>query len=204
MKALLGAFCLFPALALAELPALPAPEPTPLAAAGPKGSTPAAKPEDFIAAATGGVDGELGYLDGGRLTQALRRHGALGRPLRLLLDPRSADTRREGLRLAALSPSVQVRWADDAGRPQRRLWADSKRLLRWRPGSEPRWDDAGAAAAALDFEARWARAALEPPRHLRLEDQLQALPNPYEQTPHITRRREGVAKDESHADAEDP
>jgi hypothetical protein len=165
----------------------------------------AESPEAFIAAAVARLDAELGLLDGGSLTGALKDQAASGRPLRLLLDPGNPETRREGSALAALSPSVQVRWMESAGRPHRRLLVDGARQMLWRPGGDATRADAAVEVALQRFEAAWAAAMTSLPSHLRLEDQLQSLPDPREQTPHIIRRKDSATKEATtHEDDQDP
>lgn len=174
-----------------------------LGASQPQALSPAAKtPEDFSASVRG-LDAELGLLDGGSLTQALRKLAGEGRPLRLLLDPSSAATRREGAALAALTPSTQVRWKKGAGRPLRRLLSHDGGLLVWKAWAPPERADGVRPQALQRFEQDWVLASSELPEDLNLEDELKRLPDPSVNEPHIIRRREAGASEEGHEDPTD-
>jgi hypothetical protein len=159
-------------------------------------------PEGFLGSVSAGLDGELGLLDGGELTQALQQLAREGRGLRLLLDPKVISTREAGQALAGLSPTVQVRWLPGAGNPRRRLLADGARHLHWKAGEAP-WRADGAFGVALArFETAWQKAQLDLPDEQKLADELLRLPDPSEKAPHFKARREGVAKDEEHEHAD--
>lgn len=188
-------------LALALTAGLGAAEPAPLS------PTAAPGPEAFVAECGEGLDAELSYLDGGTLTQALRALALKGAPLRLLLDPATIETRREGSALAGLTPTTQVHWQDRAGKPLRRLigrhgqWA-------WRAGLGGSRADGARDLAAQRFEAAWTVASPGLPEGLALEDELRGMPDPSEDQPRIIRRREAGAQPEesgpeSHADPAD-
>jgi hypothetical protein len=174
----------------------------PLAAAQLDGLT--RTPEAFIAAAEQGLAAELGLLDGGSLTRALRRAALQGRPVRLLLDPGALETRREGVDLAALTPTVQVRWMERAGSPLRRLIGRDGKQLLWRAVAPAQRADAAHAVAIKRFEDAWAAAAEALTEEQGLEVELKRLPDPSETEPHFIRRREIGAREESHADPSDP
>lgn len=191
----------FLALALVLAAGLGAAEPAPLS------PTAAPGPEAFLPECGDGLDAELSYLDGGTLTQALRALAQTGAPLRLLLDPTTVETRREGAALARLTPSTQVHWLEGAGKPLRRLvgrhgqWA-------WRAGQSGSRADGARDLAAQRFEAAWAAAAAALPEGLALEDELSGMPDPSEGQPRIIRRKEAGAQPEeseteSHADPAD-
>lgn len=171
-----------------------------------QGLSPSAQelPEAYVARCSVGLDAELGLLDGGTLTQALRGLVAQGVTVRLLLDPASLDTRREGQALAALSASAQVRWSPKAGRPIRRLIGAQQEQMLWRSGAGPSRADGAWRAAESRFEAEWAKATPDLPEALRLEDELKRLPDPTEDQPHFIRRKDAAAREDSHADDQDP
>lgn len=148
----------------------------------------------FVAAAVQGLDAELRLLDGGNLTKALRDLALGGAPLRVLLDPSLESSRREGARLAALGPTVQVRWLEGSGTPVRRLLSADGHLA-WRPGRPPGRSDATLPLARERFARAWERALRAPPEGLLLEDELKGLPDPSEGTPRIIRRREAGARE---------
>lgn len=167
-------------------------------------ATAAESSEAYAARCSGGLDAELGLLDGGTLTQALRRLALQGAPLRVLLDPSALETRREGEALLALTPSVQVRWSGKAAHPFRRLLGAQKEQLLWKAGSEPSRADAVWDFASKRFEAAWAAATPDLPEALRLEDELRRLPDPTESQPHFIRRKEGASREADHEDDQDP
>lgn len=155
----------------------------------------------FVSQAKLSVCAEIAILDGGPLTQALAATVARGVPLSLVLDPSDRGTRDQGRKLLATaqaaSPTaqpLQLRWFKGAGRSQRRVLVDGKKLLRWQAGQDPQADDAGAAAFAHRFEKRWPLASDGLPEGLTLEDDLRALPDPREQDPRISRRREAAGE----------
>lgn len=172
----------------------------------PQPLSPAAAPsaEDFVAGSAEGLDAVLSLLDGGALTQALRKLARSGAPLRLILDPAHAESRREGAALAALTPSAQLRWAEGAGQPLRRLIGRQGSQLVWRAGKAPSRADGAHGLAQGRFEAAWQAATAELPAGLRLEDELKRLPDPSEDQPHFIRRREAAAREEDHANPQDP
>ena len=176
-------------LALAAGPAQAAPRPVDLAARA-------------VARADASLDGVLGELDGGPLTQALTLAVIQGRRLRLLLDPRQRPTRLAGLELQALSPTVEVRWSRWAGHPLRWLLVDSTLALAWQPDATRTATDAGMDRAG--FERRWSQASTKLPEGLRLDDQLKALPDPSDQRPHYIRRRQGAGPGDDHANPARP
>ena len=192
------AFLAAAALALAGLGAAPSAEPGPAAAPSATSApaeAPAAGPAqilgvDLLAAAVKDcrfrVDASLGTLGGGPLTRALKEAARSGIRLRLMLDPQRADTRAQGAALAAGSPTVQVRWRP--GTPGLRRWMglDGARQLVWYAGDRPL--PLSSAVLLMRFERDWASADRSPPEALRLNDQLQALPDPREQSPHYVRR----------------
>lgn len=153
--------------------------------------SPTAQAPESFAAEAASLDALLGRLDGGALTQALRALALKGAPLRLLLDPAQAETRREGLALSRLTPSAQVRWLEGAGKPLRRLLSPAGQLL-WRPGNDASRADDGLARARKRFEREWQGAALSLPEGQRLEDELHGLPDPRVGVPHLSRRRDAV------------
>lgn len=159
--------------------------------------------EAFVAASRGGLDAELGFLDGGSLTQALLAAAKTGLPMRLLIDPTERSSREAGYALQAASATAQVRWSRNAGRPQRHLLSDGSRHMHWRAGTDPWRADATYALALDRFEKAWKNAEETLPQAQLLEDDLQRLPDPSEKDPHFIRRREGAAKDDEH-EAEDP
>lgn len=160
--------------------------------AGPQPLTPAA----FIASAAKSVDAELALLDGGPLSAALLDAARNGRSLRLLLDPSQLSTRLQGVALQNASPTAQVRWKPRAGKKQRRLIADGTGLLTWGPAQANRVDGGVEALqqAGQRFERLWGQAAQQLPEGQRLDDALQALPDPRENAPHFIRRREATGE----------
>jgi hypothetical protein len=141
-----------------------------------------------VAAGKGAVDAELGTLDGGSLTRALTRAARQGRRLRLLLDPYDKDSRVQGALLEGAGPGVHVRWRHEgASRPR---WMDVAGVgqLAWGPGGPSRPVSPGAEAA---FGKAWASAEKDLPRFLPLRDQLEALPDPRETSPHYVSRVSG-------------
>jgi hypothetical protein len=153
--------------------------------------SPSAQAPEAFAAGAEALDAQLGVLDGGVLTQALRGLARKGAPLRLLLDPAQRGTRREGQALAQLSPSAQVRWLEGAGQPLRRLLSPVGQLV-WRAGEDAARADGGLAKARERFEHAWAAAKKRLPESQRLEDELRGLPDPREGVPHLSRRRDAV------------
>lgn len=160
--------------------------------------------EAYVGRCKQGLDAELGLLDGGTLTQALRRLAAQGTPLRLLLDPDAMETRREGESLLALTPSTQIRWSGKAAHPFRRLLGAQHEQLLWKAGTEPSRADGAWGIALKRFELDWAAATPDLPEALRLEDELHRLPDPTESQPHFIRRKEGASKEAGHEDDQDP
>jgi hypothetical protein len=141
-----------------------------------------------VASGTGAIDAELGTLDGGSLTRSLMRAARRGRRLRLLLDPYDKDSRVQGALLQGLSPTVQVRWRErgsDAG------WVDIAGVgqLVWGPDGHPR--PSLSPGMENGFEDAWIHAEKDLPRVLRLRDQLEALPDPRETSPHYVSRVSG-------------
>ena len=156
-----------------------------------------------VSQAARSLDAELSLLDGGPLSAALGRAARQGRRLRLILDPRESETRAQGAVLAALSPSVEVRWRSAAGEPLRWMLADGALALAWGGLDGPRGPgDPGPHAdfTRQRFERAWSRASLTLPESLRLSDQLHALPDPSVADPHYIRRRQGADDGEDHAD----
>jgi hypothetical protein len=156
-----------------------------------------------VSAAARSLDAELSLLDGGPLSLALGQAARRGRRLRLLLDPRESDTRAEGAALAALSPSVQVRWSLAAGEPLRWILADGDLAMAWDAEAGPRdRSDRGlrAACSQARFDQAWSQASAGLPEGMRLTDQLHALPDPRVADPHYIRRRQGSEDGEDHAD----
>ena len=94
------------------------------------------------------------------------------------------------LSASSTAQALQLRWRRGAGRARRRILGDGARLLRWQVGQEPQRDDVGAGAFAHRFEQRWPLGSEALPEGLTLEDDLKALPDPREQAPRISRRRE--------------
>ena len=141
-----------------------------------------------VDAGKGAVDAELGTLDGGALTQALARAARHGRRLLLLLDPFDTDSRVQGAVLPGLSPTVQVRWRE-RGSPAG--WMDIAGV------GQVVWGQSGHPHPALPpgmengFENAWASAEKDLPRVLPLRDQLEALPDPRETSPHYVSRVSG-------------
>jgi len=186
-------FCAgLPAASPAPDPQAPAP-PSAASMAAPAAAPPAAPvPAGIVAVALAvdearvGVDAELGALGGGPLTLALRKAARRGLSLRILLDPSQADTRALGAGLAALSATAQVRWHPGAQDLRRWLRLDQARQLAWYAG-----ENASAPAsegAARRFERDWQGAWREIPESYRLNEQLRALPDPSETSPHYVRR----------------
>lgn len=179
---------------VASVSPVPSPSPSPTAAVSPVAAAAVApiSPASFAAAAVLKVDGELALLDGGPLSLALAQTAREGRQLRLLLDPEQRSTRLQGLALAGLSATAQVRWKPRAGKRQRRLLADGVRLLTWSAGysAEATADPGLLALAQQRFERLWSGAQLQLPESQRLDDALKALPDPTESDPHFIRRRE--------------
>ncbi len=153
------------------------------------------------------LDAELSLLDGGPLSLALGQAAARGVHLRLLLDPREGDTRFEGAALAALSPSVEVRWSLVG----RRAPAAGS----WPTGPSWPWPGTPGPGCATSAMTRRLRQALQPgqlrpalgqgqPRAClkacSLGDQLHALPDPRVADPRIhTAPRRRPAKTERNA-----
>lgn len=151
----------------------------------------------FVEQAKVSVCAELALLDGGPLTQALSQALKKGVSLRLVLDPTERSARDQGRALqasaaasTATAQGLQLRWLKGAGRSERRLLADGTGLLRWKAGQAPLRDDKGATAFVHRFEHRWPLGSESLPEGLTLEDDLKALPDPREQAPRISRRRE--------------
>lgn len=170
-----------------------------LVAAG--GLSPVASAAGFVAQAKVSVCAELAILDGGPLTQALAAALGRGVALRVVLDPGDRGTRDQGRKLQASaqagSPTAKpllLRWLKGAGRGQRRLLVDGALLLRWQAGQEAALDTQGVTAFAHRFEKRWPLASDSLPEGLTLEDDLKALPDPREQDPRISRRREAAGE----------
>jgi hypothetical protein len=205
MSLVLALLALGCGLRAAELPAyaqsgivLPAPAPSASATATTGQSAALA-----VSGATRSLDAELSLLNGGPLSLALRQAARQGRRLRLLLDPREDDTRAEGAALAALSPSVQVRWSRAAGEPLRWILADGSLALAWDAdsGARDRSDRAlRDACSQAQFDQAWSQASPGLPEGMRLSDQLHALPDPRVADPHYIRRRQGSEDGEDHAD----
>ena len=181
-------------------PALPPSAPAPGAVATATTGQAAAQ---AVSAAARSLDAELSLLDGGPLSLALGDAARQGRRLRLLLDPRESDTRAEGAALAALSPTVQVRWSRAAGEPLRWILADGSLALAWGADAAAR-DGSGRAlreeCSQARFDRAWDQASASLPMGLRLSDQLHALPDPRVADPHYIRRRQGAEDGEDHAD----
>lgn len=135
------------------------------------------------------VDAELGALDGGPLSKALLRAAHAGRRLRILLDPERPDSRAIGGSLADLSPSTEVRWCRSGEIDRRWMDLDGLKQLAWYSGENPKALSASAAATAERFEDDWSAGRTRLPEALRLNDQLQSLPDPREKTPHYTPRQ---------------
>ncbi len=161
------------------------------------GLTPTAGASDFVAATKLSLCAELAVLDGGPLTRSLTQALERGVILRLVLDPTERGVRDQGRALLAAARSnsataqaLQLRWLKGAGRAERRLLGDGQQLLRWKAGQEPRRDDGAVATFLHRFEHRWPEASTELPEGLTLDDDLKALPDPREQDPRISRRRE--------------
>jgi|GEM_PF-2892692 hypothetical protein len=194
--ALLGAAC---ALRGATVPSYAQPGflPSPTATTGQSAAL-------AVSEAARSLDAQLSLLDGGPLSLALEQAARRGRHLRLLLDPREADTRAEGAALAALSPSVEVRWSSSAGEPLRWISADGALALAWdaeaglRDIHQPALREA---CGQSSFDKSWSKASPGLPLGLRLADQLHALPDPRVADPHYIRRRQGSEDGEDHADA---
>ena len=144
----------------------------------------------FVAAAVSNISAELAVLDGGPLTQALVQASTRNLRLRLVLDPTERLTRMQGRALAqSATASLELRWARGAGRSQRRILADDKKLLRWTLAQEPLRDDLGAKVFKHRFEIRWAQALTSLPQTQILDDDLKALPDPRDHDPRIVRRK---------------
>jgi hypothetical protein len=156
-----------------------------------------------VSAAARSLDADLSLLDGGPLSVALGQAARQGLRLRLLLDPRESDTRAEGAVLAALSPSVEVRWSVAAGEPLRWILADGNLAMAWdaQAGARDRSDPGLRASCSQSrFDQAWSKASAGLPEGMRLTDQLHALPDPRVEDPHYIRRRQGSEDGEDHAD----
>lgn len=141
-----------------------------------------------VDAGKGALDAELGTLDGGSLTQALMRAARRGRRLRLLLDPYDKDSRVQGALLEGLSPTVQVRWREgEFPASWMRIAGVGQRV--WGPGGGPL--PGVPPPTEHGFEKAWASAEKDLPRALPLRDQLEALPDPRETSPHYVSRVSG-------------
>ena len=141
-----------------------------------------------VDAGKAGVDAELGTLDGGALTHALARAARQGRRLRLLLDPYDKDSRIQGALLEGLSPTVQVRWRESES-PAGWMEIAGVGQLVWGPDGRPR---PGLSPGMVNgFEDAWAHAEKDLPPVLPLRDQLEALPDPRETSPHYVSRVSG-------------
>ncbi|HTB23427.1 MAG TPA: hypothetical protein VK914_12075 [bacterium] len=154
------------------------------------GAARALEPGAALALSSGAVDAELGTLDGGPLTRAMAKAAKQGRTLRLLLDPYDQDSRIQSDRLEGLGPAVSVRWIPDMSNRSRWMGLAGLGRLRWTEGQEPRLDPAPLDGAFFDKD--WARGWRALPRALRLRDQLDALPDPRERSPHFVRRDRGL------------
>lgn len=168
-----------------------------LASAEPQALSPTTGTAAFVALAKVSLCAELAVLDGGPLTLALLQAIGRGVSLRLVLDPSERSVRDQGraLQAAALSSSataqaLQLRWRKGAGRAQRRVLLDGTQLLRWQAGQDAQRDDGASATFAHRFEQQWQAGSESLPEGLTLEDDLKALPDPREQAPRISRRRE--------------
>jgi hypothetical protein len=165
---------------------LPSPTATP-------GSVPA--PPGILALASAvdsgrlSVDAELGALDGGPLSKALKRAANAGRRLRVLLDPLRAESRAVGAALASITPSTEVRWCRSGRMGRRWMDIDGLKQLAWYSGEDPRALTPASGAALERFEDDWSSGARRLPEALRLSDQLQSLPDPREKNPHYTLRQ---------------
>jgi hypothetical protein len=196
--ALLAAACALKAAAVPSyaLPPFALPGPSPTATTGQSAAR-------AVSAAARSLDAELSLLDGGPLSLALEQAARRGRHLRLLLDPREADTRAEAAALASLSPGVEVRWSLAAGEPLRWITADGALALAWDAGAGLRDTHDPAlreACGRTSFDRSWSKASAGLPEGVRLADQLHALPDPRESDPHYIRRRQGSEDGEDHAD----
>jgi hypothetical protein len=203
MTAALALLALACGLRSSELPSYAQPGfsiPAPSAAAT---ATTGQSAAEAVSKAARSLDAELSLLDGGPLSLALRQAAREGRRMRLLLDPAESDTRAEGAALAAVSPTVQVRWSRAAGVPFRWILADGDLALAWdaEAGARNRADRAlREACSRTRFDQAWAQASQGLPEGMRLSDQLHALPDPRVADPHYIRRRQGSEDGEDHAD----
>lgn len=140
-------------------------------------------------ASHGSVDAELGSLDGGPLSKALLRAARLGRRMRLLVDPYRAESRAVGGSLAGVSPTCELRWCSNWRIVRRWMNIDGLRQWTWYSGDYPRTLSPTSRAAMKRFEDDWTSGRNRPPEVLRLNDQLQSLPDPREKAPHYVRRQ---------------
>lgn len=139
----------------------------------------------------GSVQAQLGVLDGGPLTMALRRAAHAHRRLSLVLDPYDPSSRAEGLHLEALSPRVHVRWRSGLGAQKR--FMDVVGLGAWSWPAQGSPTPLPTNSASERFSSAWRHARRVPPRELLLREQLRALPDPREEDPHYVRRAPGGA-----------
>ena len=146
-------------------------------------------PDAALAMSTLDVDAELGTVDGGSLTRALARAARQGRELRILLDPYDKDSRMQGAALEGAGPAVRIRW--QPGMSNRRRWMSLQGLgwLTWTEGRKPVLTPPPYTGGF--FAGDWGRAWRSLPRALRLRDQLEALPDPRETSPHYVSRVSG-------------
>ncbi|MGH7441272.1 MAG: hypothetical protein ACREKE_01215 [bacterium] len=145
---------------------------------------------DAVNAGKGPIEGILGSLDGGPLTEALRKAARLGRPLRLVMDSDDAQSRSVGRNLAALG--ARLRWSPDLRSRHRDLDVAGVGAWTWASGSSfPAVLKPG--LAIVRFSSVWDESKTALPPALVLRDELEALPDPREETPRYTRRAAGAS-----------